>query len=214
MTIELWKEFKRLGFVYVSYTFLRCFTAETAIVLCQLIAESNHANNKELCLGGFFLTDLNRMSKYLSITKDKIKEILTALKSKQFILMLDSGIEDVVLAALNQDSIIEYQQLKEEELMLHSWDWGLVNAQNPRGKNTTFCNSVLVLKNFVEQNIKNPENIPMVFFCYCNFRIKWFERSGMCFTDIENWQEEVLKTLNNNSFRVVDLAMCVDKLCD
>lgn len=115
MTIDMWNQFKNNGFVFGSYTFLRCLDTITALVLCQIIAEYNHANNKKLNTDSLFLSDLNRMSDYLGLDMKDLKISLDELSYLGFISVWNSGIENTKLIYVSEKNIIKYKEQEEQK---------------------------------------------------------------------------------------------------
>ena len=213
MTINMWQDFKTNGFVFGIYTFLRCMDTFTVLVLCQLIAEYNHANNENLNAGEYFLTDLNRLADYLGLEVETVKKSINELIALDFICTFDSGIENIVLVCVEEENIIKFKQEQEYHRMFHSWDWGLKRVQNPAHRSTHFEKSTLLLMSFVEQHLKNPETIPLCIYSFCNLVIKNYEITGKNFENIPEIGKNLYKIITDKNFVAEDLCDFVYKTC-
>lgn len=211
--LKHWKEFTAGGFVFANYTFLRVFDAITALVLCQLFTECNHAVKHGLYIYNYFLISVQRITDYLGISYNELNSALNDLIKENFIEVFGSGIEDTLLIQFEIDNIIHFKIEEEEAGMFHPWDWGLVNTQNPIGKATDFAYSTVALKNFIEQNISNPEKIPVVLYSLCNIHIMQYESCGKCFLEIQNLMELVYELVTKPDFKPEDLVLLVLNLC-
>ena len=180
-------------------------------MLCQIIAEYNHANNKKLNTDSLFLSDLNRMSDYVGLDMVDLKISLDELSYLGFISVWDSGIENIKLIYVSEKNIIKYKEQEEQKNFWHDWDWGLARTQNPVNKSTNFEQSTLKMIDFVEKHIEKPENIPLAVYAYCNLKIKSFEEQGSCFWNIQNFENNLYKVLTANDFTPKKIVNFVDK---
>lgn len=213
MTIKIWNDFKNGGFVLANYTFLRSLDVVSALVLCQLIAEYNYASNNHLNLSQYFLANLTRIKDYLGFTDEDLQWALKILEGQGFISVNPAGIDDTILIYIHEENIIEFKQEFEMDARLHEWNWGLLNVQNPRG-HWNFESSTNVLIEFIEQHLKNPEQIPAIVYVYCNCCIEVYEASGECFLDINDLEDELIAVLNRHDFQPMDIAIFVNSICN
>ncbi len=213
MTIKIWNDFLSGGFVMLNYSILCSLELVSAIVLCQIIAEYNHAHNKNLNLDKFFLVNLSRMSDYLYFDEECIVNALKELKNLDLIDFYDSKINNTILVWVNEDKIIQFKLQQECEKNLHKWDWGLLNSQNPKGEETYFNYSTNVLVNIVNKNAKNPDKIPMVVYAFCNDLITRYENKGLKFLDIPDLANKLISCLSDKSFKPINLAILVQNIC-
>ena len=213
MTINMWQDFKTNGFVFCIYTFLRCMNTFTALVLCQLIAEYNHANNECLNAGEYFFTDLSRIADYLGLDVETVKNSINELTTLNFIYTFDSGIENIILVCVEEENIVQFKQEQEHKKMFHTWDWGLKRIQNPTHRSTHFEKSTLLLMSFVEQHLKNPETIPLCIYSFCNLVIKQYEVTGKNFEKIPELANNLYRIITDENFKAEDLCDFVYEAC-
>lgn len=213
MTIKIWNDFKKGGFVMLDYAILCCLEKVTAIVLCQLIAEYNHAENHNLNIDKLFLVNIKRLSDYLYLDYDEIKDAFYELKSFNLIDFYQSGIKNTILVRMNEEEIVEFKQQQELKNMLHDWDWGLQNAQNPQGQETQFNCSTNALIQAINNYIKKPKEVPMVIYSLCNVLIEQYESNGNNFLQIPNLENRLVACLSDDCFKLIDLVLFVQKIC-
>lgn len=213
MSINRWKDFTNKGFVFASYTFLRMFDMITAVVLCQLIAEYNHAFNNNLHIEKNFLINTMRLCDYLGISQEELQEAFKELEEEEFFFTRPTGINNTLLGSIELQNIINFKQEIENAKNLQSWDWGLINTQKPQWQTAEFKTSTFAIINFVEKNLKNPETIPTVVYVYCDFLIQQYEMNGKIFADITNLGDKLLETLTKQTFKPIDIAILIQELC-
>ena len=213
MSIKILSEYIQEGIVMLNYYLLYSLDLHSAIVLSQIIAEYNHANKYKLNAQQYFLTNIQRMSDYLNLDND---EIICALKDLQNLYLIDfcsSGIKNTCLVVVNEDKIINFVRQTKQEYMLHKWDWGLINAQNPKGQATSFNDSTKALMTYVNENMYNPEKIPMVIYSFCNMQICSYESNGNNFLEIHNLANKVITCIQDRCFKPFNLALLVQDIC-
>ena len=153
------------------------------------------------------------MSDYLNFDIKEIIRGLTDLQNFSLIDFCSSGIDNTFLVVVNEDNIIEFVRKTKQKYMLHKWDWGLVNTQNPNAQSTFFSSSTNALITFVNENMFNPEKIPMVIYAFCNMQISIYESKGKKFLEIPNLANRVITCIQNNYFKPVNLALLVQEIC-
>ena len=205
MSIKIWNEFIREGIVMLNYYLLYGLDLVTAIVLCQIIAEYNHANNHNLNVQPYFLVNMQRMSDYLNLDVEEIVNALKNLLNLNLIGYSSSGIENTIIVLVKEDNIIDFVRQTKQDYSLHKWDWGLANVQNPKGQPTSFNNSTNALISFVNENMYRPETIPMVIYAFCNFKIELYEENGNDFLSIPN--------LSNKIATSAELILSLSPIC-
>ena len=213
MAIKSWTDFKNGGFIFLSYILLQSLGKNSAIVLCEIMSEYNHAVDKKLNIEQRFLVNLQRMSDYLNLDFEDITSALNDLKSIDLIEYCFAGIENTIFVLVKEDNIINFKLQQEQENLFHGWNFGLVNTQNPRNTKTSFNKSTNVLIKFVNENMKNPEIIPMSVFVQCNLI---FENYGIDFDCLYNKMyiyEDVFNCINNEDFEPIQLVILVQDLC-
>ncbi len=90
MTIKIFSELKKNGFLMVPYVLVQTLGADTTIVLVEIIAELNHAENLGLNYGDDFLLNKDRIANKLGIEFDNLEEILDELENLSFIFYIQS----------------------------------------------------------------------------------------------------------------------------
>ena len=211
MTIKSWTNFKNGGFILLSYSLLQNLDVITAIVLCEIMAEYNHAHNNNFNIGQRFLVNLKRMSDYLCLNFEEINNALNDLQDLDLIDYCFAGIENTILVWVKEDNIIKLKQ--EQERLFHGWDWGLANCQNPKSAKTSFNKSTNALIQFVNDNMKNPEIIPMSVYVQCNLIFEEYGFDFNCLYKKLFIYEDVYNCINNKDFIPIDLAFLVQDLC-
>lgn len=211
MTIKIWNNLKQYGFIMTPYTFIRSLGAVKATVLCQILAEYNHAYNSQLNAGNYFLSDLNRMADYLGLTIEKLISELEELEELNLIEFNYSDIKDIYMITVFENSIVKFKEQTEKENMYDDWNFGLLRSQNPINRLTDFTKPVQEIEEFVKKYIAQP--IPIVIYAYCNYIIQIFESDGSKFLDLPNIWQELGKILNKYDFTFTDIAIWTYKKC-
>lgn len=211
MTIKIWNDFKRYGFIMLPYTFVRSIGAVKAAVLCQILAEYNHAQNNKLNAGKYFLTDFNRMAKYLGLNVDELIKIITELQEMQFLWFEYSDIKDIYLICVDEDNIVSFKEQTEQENMYDDWNAGLLRAQDPVNRLTEFTSSLQEMQKFISKFINKP--FPLVILAYCNALIKNYEQDNRQFIDLPNLLQDLKDILTNPDFRFEDIGIWVYDRC-
>ena len=188
MTIKAWSNFKEGGFVFANYFLLQTLDTLTAIVLCQLIAEYNFADNKELTHFQFFLTNVKRLTDVLGITKDELFDSLNYLVELKLLVFQKAYISDTLLIRINEESIIQLLQDARKDALYVEWDWELKETQNPTNLSNTFCpivQQIIVI-------LQNRAKIPMLFYSMINILI------------LEREAENILKLSDDFIYKLID----------
>ena len=175
MTVSVWNIQKLGGFIITAYSFSMSLGALKASILGQAISEFNHAHNNNLTFYDDFLFSPKRMSRYLGIAEDVLMQELYALADMNLIKVFNSDIEDTMYMRVHQQEIIDFKSKVETEYMYGAWNDGLFRCQNPIHKRTHFCNSVEQIKNYLDEHMKEPEQIPLVMYSYASSVIEDFE---------------------------------------
>ena len=193
MTVEIFNVLKTGGFIITAYTFSASLGVLKASILGQIISEFNHAQNNNLAYGNDFLFSPKRMSRYLGLTEDVLIKELYALAEINLIEVYESYISDTMYMRVNQQEIINFKTKVETEYMLGAWNDGLLRCQNPIHKPTKFCNSVEQIKQYLYDNMAEPDKIPLVLYSYASDVIEGFEnKTGLKILNYSN----TLKNLN------------------
>jgi len=215
MTIDIWNDFKAGGFVMGVYTFLRALDTITALVLCQLISEYNHAYNNNLNYYDDFLCKPKRIIDFLGITYEELITALDELEDKNFLFYDNAYIEDTFIIMLFPSEIIKFKKDMERKYFFKAWDDGLISSQNPMYKTTNFETSTYNIKKFIDEHTKNPNAIPIIAYSSLNSYIRDYEKNGKNICEISDIKECVYNILSKNNFNqyVFEELICIiDKL--
>lgn len=205
MTINMWTAFKDGGFVFGNYFLLQTLDITSAIVLCQLIAEYNFANNNGLAYKEYFLIDSLRLQKVLGIAEDELFEVINYLKSLGVITCLNAFMENSFLVIIHEDNIVQLLNEQKEMTAYPKWDWKLKEAQNPIKQNS-FCP---VLKEII--NTISNFKIPTVVFVITNILILEYLEEGYELKVSENLFCKLEGILNNPNFTPMDFFFFIKR---
>lgn len=194
MTINMWTAFKDGGFVFGNYFLLQTLDITSAIVLCQLIAEYNFANNNGLACNEQFLIDSLRLQKVLGFDEDELIEAINNLQSLGVITCWNAFMENSFLARIHEDNVVQLLSKQKEMTAYPKWDWKLKEAQNPIKPNN-FCP---VLKEII--NTISNFKIPTVVFVITNIFILRYLEEGCELKVSENLFCKLEGILNNPNF--------------
>ncbi len=211
MTIRIWNDLKKYGFVMTPYTFIRSLGAIKATVLCQILAEYNHANNNQLNLGKCFLSDLNRMANYLGLDINELLTEITELEELNLLWFSYADIKDIYLISVNETSIIEFKEQIEQENMYDDWNAGLLKCQNPTNRLADFITPVKEIQKFIK--LTTSKQLPLVLYAYANYIISLFESDGSKFLDLPNIWQDLKTILAKPNFTHTDIGIWLFNKC-
>lgn len=194
MTIKIYSHLRAKGFIMLPYGLIRTIGEIYAIVLMELLAELNYADNNYLNRDDDFLCNLGRLSEILNIKQDCLLEILQDLEKNNFIAVFSSDIEDIKYIRINQDNIINYIETNDKNGFMN-WDDGLKMSLNPTNKTLSFNESTQKIKDYLDNHLKTPNAIPLILYSFFNDVIKQYEECfGNIFNniDVRDWLEDLV----------------------
>lgn len=169
----------------LPYGLIRTMPTDKAIVLMELLAELNYAQNNALSFGNDFLCNINRLSEILNIELNYLLEILEQLEELDLIVVFDSNIEDTKPIGINLNNIINYIETNDRSDFIN-WNDGLKASLNPTNKSLNFNKSTLKIKDYLDSNLQIIDAIPLIYYSYLNSLIE----------DYENRFGDIFETVN------------------
>lgn len=214
MGLPIYNKLKEKGFIMAPYGLIRTTTETIAIVLMELLAELNYAQNNGLNFGNDFLCNINRLSEVLNIELSYLLEILKELQELDFIVAIDSDIEDTKCITVKLNNIINYIETNDRNNFIN-WNDGLKISLNPINERLNFNQSTLKIKDYLDSNLQILDAIPLIYYLYLNRVIENYENHfGNIFEDInvfELIQEAALsKNSDSDSIRAGFIAIMQD----
>ncbi|MBD5401297.1 hypothetical protein HDR58_00650 [bacterium] len=200
MTIKIWKQLNKNGFIMAGYTFCRSLGITNAVVLAQLLAEYNFANNKNLDCCNFFLCNICRTADYLGLSNEELSNALTELRKLNLIGIYESSLNDYYLIYVNEEEIIQFENIENRQNNYAKWDLGLVNTQAPDGKINSLNATTKKLKFEVEQVYK----LPFIVYSVCNYLFEQY--SEINFWQMTNINTELQDLLESGYFTGEELV--------
>ncbi len=199
MTIKIWKQLNKNGFIMAGYTFCRSLGITNAVVLAQLLAEYNFANNKNLDCCNFFLCNIYRTADYLGLSNEELSNALTELRKLNLIDIYEAGLNGYYLIYVNEEGIIQLEDNENRQNNYAKWDSGLINTQNADGKINTLTPTTKKLKYIVEQ----AHHLPFIAYSVCNHLFAYY-------SDVDFWQ---IQNINSDLQDLLDESyFCGDEL--
>lgn len=214
MGLPIYNKLKEKGFIMAPYGLIRTTSETIVIVLMELLAELNYAQNNGLNFGNDFLCNINRLSEVLNIELSYLLEILKELQELDFIVAIDSDIEDTKCITVKLNNIINYIETNDRNNFIN-WNDGLKISLNPINERLNFNQSTLKIKDYLDSNLQILDAIPLIYYLYLNRVIENYENHfGNIFEDInvfELIQEAALsKNSDSDSIRAGFIAIMQD----
>lgn len=188
MALQIYNKLKGKGFIMTPYSTIRTLRETEAIVLMELLAELNYAQNADLNFGDDFLCDIERLSAVLNIEWNYLLEILKGLQELGFIEIFDPNIEGTRYIRVNQNNIISYIETNDGNDFI-SWNDGLQISLNPINKKLYFNKSTQKIKDYLDSCMQIPNAIPLIYYSYLNSVIEDYEKVFGDFFENVNIQE-------------------------
>ena len=199
--ISIYKSINKLGYLLVGYSVIKIFGAETAIIVCRLIDESNYAKkNSEICYN-CFLVDIESMAQLLNFSVESIINGITTLKKSRCVSVWNTTTESSYVVRIEEAEIQKIIRTKERSEHFTTWDYRLNDIQTLRNYDCNYCDSTEKLRELVHSY---EDRIPEVAFVVCDIAIENFEqKSGKSFWETKG--DIISNMLDENAFNAEEL---------
>ena len=107
-------------------------------------------------------------------------------------------------------NILEFKKEKIQYNYYTKWDSGLTTVLNPQDKQTTFCDTVNVIKKFFDERLENPGIIPMVMYSYLDAVVYKFDKAQIDLIKELDMYSYMYSLVQNKKFNEYDFEKLID----
>ena len=208
MTIKIWQDFKKLGFLIAPYTLVRCLGCRDVLVLAEIIAEYNYANNNSWEVDGWFFINFKEIGKRLGLDENQLIKSIDNLEGLKF-LTTHYSCFGIYMLKVHETTIIEYKRQAELVNGMKTWDIGLAKCQNPVGQAFYIDNLTIRLVSYVNEFYGKKNALPIVTYAYCDALLRSVDEN---FWDKNNFDEVLPEILSDYDNAALNLCNFIHEL--